>query len=69
MRKAYSKAAPKRAKRTNRDHCGVPQLAAKLSGRSLSTVYAVIYGRVKSACVEQWIRKAERMLEQREQVA
>ena len=69
MRKAYSKAAPKRAKRTNRDHGGVPKLAAKLSGRSLSTVYAVIYGRVKSAEVEQWIRKAERMLCQSEQAA
>jgi len=62
MTTRYKKAAPKKAKRTNRDHGGVPQLAAKLSGRSIWTVYGVIYRRVKSAHIERCIKKAQHLL-------
>ncbi len=62
MANAYRKAAPARAKRTNRRHGGVPQLAAQISGRSLTTVYKVIYGHVKSVAVQQAIAEARRQL-------
>jgi len=63
MAKAYRKTAPKRAKkRTIQRHGGVPQLAAKISGRSIWTVYGVIYGRVKSARVQQALEEAARRL-------
>jgi hypothetical protein len=62
MAKLYRKAAPGRAKRINRDHGGVPQLAAQISGRSLTMVYKVIYGHAKSAVVEHAIESAKRQL-------
>ena len=63
MAKAYRKTAPKRAKkRTIRRHGGVVKLAAEISGRTIWTVYGVIYGRVKSARVQQALDEAERRL-------
>jgi hypothetical protein len=64
MAKRFRKPAPKKAKRINHDHGGVPQLAAQLSGKSVWTVYGVIYGRFKSARVERAIAEAERQLHQ-----
>jgi hypothetical protein len=62
MAKAYRKAAPKRASRTNQDHGGIPQLAARISGRSLSMCYKVAKGQAKSAVVQRAIDEAERQL-------
>jgi hypothetical protein len=62
MAKRYRRPAPKRAKRINHDHGGVPQLAAQIAGVSVFTVYGVIYGRVKSARVQRAIDEAERQL-------
>ena len=64
MAKTYRKAAPKRAKRINHDHGGVPQLAARIAGVSVWTAYGVIYGRVKSARVQRALDEAERQLGQ-----
>lgn len=60
----YRRRAPKKPNRINHDHGGVPQLAAKLSGKSVWTVYGVIYGRFKSARVERAIAEAKRQLNQ-----
>jgi hypothetical protein len=62
MEKSYRKPAPARAPRTNRDHGGVPELAAQICGRSLSMVYRVRNGKAKSAVVQQAIEEAERQL-------
>ena len=62
MAQRYRKSAPKRAKRINHDHGGVPQLAARIAGVSVWTAYGVIYGRVKSAHVARAIAEAERQL-------
>jgi hypothetical protein len=59
MAKTYRKAA---RKRINRDHGGVPGLAAQICGRSLSMVYRVRNGDVKSAVVQRAIEEAERQL-------
>lgn len=54
---------PKRAKkRTIQRHRGVVKLAAQIAGRSIWTVYGVIYGRVTSARVQQALDEAERRL-------
>ncbi len=60
MATKYRKPARKR-QRTN--HNGVPQLAAQIAGVSVYTVYAVIYGRVKSAHVSRAIEDARRQLQ------
>ena len=63
MAKAYRKTAPKRAKkRTIQRHRGLVKLAAEIADRTIWTVYGVIYGRVKSAHVQQAIEEAERRL-------
>ena len=62
MAKRYRKAAPKRAKRINHDHGGVPQLAARIANVSVWTVYGVIYGRVTSARVQRAIDEAAQRL-------
>jgi hypothetical protein len=62
MVKRYRRTASARAKRKNRRHGGIPQLAAQISGRSLSMVYRVLYGEVTSATVQQAIAEAERQL-------
>jgi hypothetical protein len=61
MTKAYRKAA---RKRRNRNQGGVPILAAQICGRSLSMVYRVRNGLVKSAVVQRAIEEAERLLQQ-----
>lgn len=58
----YRKRVPKRVERKRRNHGGVPQLAAQTAGVSVYTVYAVIYGRVKSAHVSRAIKDARRQL-------
>ncbi|MCL5744349.1 MAG: hypothetical protein M1541_10550 [Acidobacteria bacterium] len=63
MATKYRKTAPKR-KRQRTDHGGVPQLAAQIAGVSVFTVYAVIYGRVKSAHVTRAIKDARQQLRQ-----
>jgi hypothetical protein len=60
MAQRYRKRVPK--KRKQRSHGGVPQLAAAISGRALSTVYRVMYGEVKSAPVQRAIEEAQRQL-------
>lgn len=60
--KTYKK--PKKAKRLNHDHGGVPQLAARIGGISVWTVYGVIYGRFTSAPAARAIKEAERQLRQ-----
>jgi hypothetical protein len=62
MAKRYRKAASRRAARVNRDHGGVPELAAQLCGRSLSMVYKVRNGKAKSAIVQRAIDEAERRI-------
>lgn len=61
MAKVYRKTA---RKRLNRDHGGVPGLAAQICGRSLSMVYRVRNGQAKSAVVQWAIEEAERQLKQ-----
>jgi hypothetical protein len=63
MPKQYRKAAPKRAKRTNRRHGDVVKLAAQISDRSIWTVYGVLNGRVKSERVQRAIDKANSQLQ------
>lgn len=58
----YRKAAPKRAKRTNRRHGDVVKLAAQISGRSIWTVYGVLGRRVTSELVQRAIDEAEAQL-------
>ena len=60
MPKVYRKTASKRRRR--RKHGGVPELAAQISGRSLSMVYKVRNGDAKSAVVQRAIEEAERRL-------
>lgn len=60
MPKVYRKTASKRRRR--RRHGGVPELAAQISGRSLSMVYKVRNGDAKSAVVQRAIDEAERQL-------
>jgi hypothetical protein len=60
----YRKRVPKQAERKRRNHGGVPQLAAQIAGVSVYTVYAVIYGRVKSAHVTRAIQDARQQLRQ-----
>ena len=60
MPKVYRKTASKRRRR--RRHGGVPELAAQISGRSLSMVYKVRNGDAKSAVVQRAIEEAERQL-------
>jgi hypothetical protein len=62
MATKYRKRVPKRAEGKRRDHGGVPQLAAQIAGVSVYTVYAVIYGRVKSAHVTRAIKDARQQL-------
>lgn len=64
MSTKYRRTAPKKAKRKRTDHHGVPQLAAQMAGVSVYTVYAVIYGRVKSAHVKRAISDARQQLRQ-----
>lgn len=59
MPKVYRKTASKRRRRC---HGGVPELAAQISGRSLSMVYKVRNGDAKSAVVQRAIEEAERQL-------
>jgi hypothetical protein len=61
MAKAYRKTA---RRRTNRRHNGVPELAARICGRSLSMVYRVRTGKATSAVVQRAIAEAERQLRQ-----
>lgn len=63
MAKAYRKTASRR-RRINRDHGGVPQLAARLCGCDLSMVYKVRNGQATSAKVSNAIAEAERQLHQ-----
>ena len=58
MTKRYRKTARKH----NRDHRGVPELAAQICGRSLSMVYKVRNGKAKSAIVQRAIEEAESLL-------
>ncbi len=60
MAKVYRKAARKR--RRNRDHDGVPQLAAQLCGCDLSMAYKVRNGQATSAKVSKAIEEAERQI-------
>ncbi len=46
----------------NRDHGGVPELAAQICGRSISMVYKVRNGSATSAVVQRAIEEAERLL-------
>jgi len=62
MAKAYRKPAPKRAKRINRRHGDLVKLAARISDRSIWTVYGVLHGRVRSERVQQAIDEAEARL-------
>jgi hypothetical protein len=58
MTKRYRKAARKR----NRDHGGIVEVAAQICGRSLSMVYKVRNGNATSAVVQRAIEEAERLL-------
>lgn len=62
MAKSYRKITPKPSKKRTRRHGGLVKLAAKIAGRSIWTVYGVIYGRVKSARVLKALDEAQRRL-------
>jgi len=62
MVKAYRKTVSRR-RRVNRDHGGVPQLAAQLCGCDLSMAYKVRNGQATSAKVSKALAEAERQLQ------
>jgi hypothetical protein len=55
-------AARKRRRRTNRRYGDLVKVAARLSGRSPKTIYAVLKGTIKSAHVLRAIEEADRQL-------
>jgi hypothetical protein len=59
MTKVHRKAAPERAQNSNRNHRGVPKVAAELAGCHVSMVYKVLNGQATSAKVSKAIASAE----------
>lgn len=61
MAKVYKKPAGGR-RRVNRDHNGIPQLAAHLCGCSVSMAYKVANKKAKSVKVSRALAEAERQI-------
>lgn len=55
--------ARKRRRRTNRRYGDLVKVAARISGRSPKTIYAVLKKRIKSAHVSQAIAEAKKQIQ------